>query len=535
MRFGARIGYHGNRSRLIAPNLPSALLNPAAVSAYLQSECTRGHMAGPYSQPPFPNIRCSGVGIVPKKSGGVRLIMHLSAPSGSSINDGIYPDEFSLHYVTVDDAIRCIFQHGPGALLSKVDMKHAFRLCPVSPDDWPLLGIFWEGSYYVDKVLPFGLRSSPFLFNRLADAVAWIAVNNYDIVDLLHYLDDFFHDQPPNSAAMLKFKTLLAVFDMLNIPLADGEDKVCPPSTSITFLGIELDTAAWELRLPAAKLAELRLALAAWLSKQMCTKRELLSLAGSLSFAAKVIPAGRTFCRRLFDSAATLPSLDAPVAVPSEAKLDILWWDACISQWNGRKPLIEPSWSTAEDIGLYTDASGRHGFGLVFGSKWSYGAWSPDQAEHTIEWKELYAVMLALCTWAHTLEDRRVLLYTDNEAICYIWRSGTSPNGAVMDLVRAGLLKAAQHNIVLLLRHIAGHCNDLADSLSRLQVRRFRTLNPTADAAPTPPAQSTLHQLMTQPWSSSVTAWQTAPARRTLQCSVPTNALLPYGRSRRTR
>ena len=169
MRHGARIGYSGARSAFVAPNLSSANADPSAVSDYLLTECARNHMAGPFTHPPFPNLRCSGVGLVPKKSGALRLIMHLSAPEGSSINDGIDSEQFSLHYVTVDDAVRLIHKHGPGATLSKVDMKHAFRICPVSPEDWPLLGIFWEGKYYVDKVLPFGLRSSPFLFNRLAD------------------------------------------------------------------------------------------------------------------------------------------------------------------------------------------------------------------------------------------------------------------------------------------------------------------------------------------------------------------------------
>ena len=126
MHFGARIGYNGDRSRLIAPNLHSALNNPSAVSAYLAKECSLNHIAGPYSYPPFDNIRCSGVGIVPKKSGDMRLIMHLSVPRGSSINDSISSQDFSLHYVTVDDAIKLIHKHGRGALLSKVDMKHAF-------------------------------------------------------------------------------------------------------------------------------------------------------------------------------------------------------------------------------------------------------------------------------------------------------------------------------------------------------------------------------------------------------------------------
>ena len=77
----------------------------------------------------------------------------------------------SLHYVTVDNAISLITQHGPGAYLAKVDVKSAFRTCPVRREDWSLLGIEWDGKYYFERVLPFGLRSSPFIFNTVADAL----------------------------------------------------------------------------------------------------------------------------------------------------------------------------------------------------------------------------------------------------------------------------------------------------------------------------------------------------------------------------
>ena len=50
----------------------------------------------------------SGVGVVPKKSGKLRLIHHLSSPSGRSVNDGIPKADFSLHYVTIDNAISAI-------------------------------------------------------------------------------------------------------------------------------------------------------------------------------------------------------------------------------------------------------------------------------------------------------------------------------------------------------------------------------------------------------------------------------------------
>ena len=60
---------------------------------------------------------------------------------------------------------------GPGSFMAKTDLKLAFCLIPIHPDDWHLLGIYWQKQYYVDLYLPFGLRSAPFLFNQLSDAL----------------------------------------------------------------------------------------------------------------------------------------------------------------------------------------------------------------------------------------------------------------------------------------------------------------------------------------------------------------------------
>ena len=76
--------------------------------------------------------------------------------------------------------------------MAKTDLKSAFRLIPIHPDDWNLLGIYWQSQYYVDMYLPFGLRSAPFLFNQLSDGLEWILKNNYGIQHVIHILDDFF-------------------------------------------------------------------------------------------------------------------------------------------------------------------------------------------------------------------------------------------------------------------------------------------------------------------------------------------------------
>ena len=72
------------------------------------------------------------------------MIMHLSAPAGISVNDGIDKEEFSLAYTTVDNVAALVACHGKGALMSKVDLSSAFRLIPIRPQDRPLLGCVWQ-------------------------------------------------------------------------------------------------------------------------------------------------------------------------------------------------------------------------------------------------------------------------------------------------------------------------------------------------------------------------------------------------------
>ena len=148
-----------------------------------------GRVLGPFVKIPIASFRSSGLGAIPKKNGKWRMILHLSAPYGGSVNDGIHEEQFPVHYATVDDAVDLISRFGTGAILAKIDLKAAFRMVSIHPDDWDLLGMQWQGSFYMylDTCLPFGLRSAPFLFNQFAEVLHWILHNNYQ-VDAVHFL-----------------------------------------------------------------------------------------------------------------------------------------------------------------------------------------------------------------------------------------------------------------------------------------------------------------------------------------------------------
>ena len=145
-----------------ANNLVSAYQHPTIIDATLEKECQLGRILGPFQHPPLSNFRTSKLGLVPKHDGRWRIIYHLSAPPHTSINDFIDPNNYSLSYCTIDDAYDYINQMGSSTLLSKIDLQDAFRLIPVHPSQWNLLGICWKTRFYVDTCLPFGLRSAPY-------------------------------------------------------------------------------------------------------------------------------------------------------------------------------------------------------------------------------------------------------------------------------------------------------------------------------------------------------------------------------------
>ena len=132
-----QLHFDGSRCSQDAPNLLSAMQNPAAVNAKLSKELDAHRLAGPFSSPPFPVFCVSPLGLAPKESEGeFRLIHHHSYPRGSSLNDGISVDYTSVSYATVEDAIGLIKSVGQNCFLAKTDVKNAFRLIPIRPADY---------------------------------------------------------------------------------------------------------------------------------------------------------------------------------------------------------------------------------------------------------------------------------------------------------------------------------------------------------------------------------------------------------------
>ena len=247
--------------------------------------------------------------------------MDMSCLEGGSVNHGISESLCSLTYVGIRDAVRGIVERGRGTLMAKVDVKSAYRNVPVHPEDRWLMGMVWRDALFVDTALPFGLCSTPKIFTAVADAVEWIG-RQEGVWFIIHYLDDFLVlGEPGSEECGTAVQKLLGVFERLGNPVA--VDKLEGPSTSLVFLGFELDTVASEVRLPRQKLEELQELIRQWRGRKSGTRKELESLVGKLAHAAQVVLPGKTFMRRLFEFLTATRSVKGKVRLNSNVTSDL--------------------------------------------------------------------------------------------------------------------------------------------------------------------------------------------------------------------
>ena len=488
---GFKLMYSGIRQYRDCQNLKSAVERPEILQEKIDKEISQGRVAGPFKHLPMPNLQISPLGLVPKKDGDFRLIHHLSYPQDQSINSGIEDKHCTVHYSSIDDAVRLVNGLGPGSFLAKSDLKSAFRLLPIHPSDFELLGFMVGNNYYFDKCLPFGSSISCALFEKFATFLEWLVKKHSKNFAVMHYLDDFlFIGRATSTNCQHSLNCFRALCATLGVPIA--EDKTVGPTKCLTFLGIELDTEAMVLRLPEEKIVELKSLIKTILQKPKVTLRELQSLIGSLNFACRAISPGRAFSRRLINATCHVSKPNHRIRVNCEMKQDLLVWLEFLDHYNGITAMQDQNWQSNEQLEFYTDSAGGRGkgFGIYFQGEWAHAQWPIQWIEEgllsDITYLELFPVLVALMIWGDRLRNQRILFHIDNQAVVTIMNKKSSKSPRVMHLLRKLVLLTLKYNILIRGKHIFGRTNLIADAISRSQWVTFRTLAPQANHLPVP-------------------------------------------------
>ena len=469
LEFGWPIGY----TSLATPasthaNHGSAVAAPEVVQAYLDKEQNLGSLCGPFNTNPLTkDLVISPMQIVYSRSGKSRVVVDLSFPVGSSVNDGIpkdtYLDEpFTLRLPGTDAFVDIIRALGAGCWLFKKDLSRAYRQLRIDLRDYHLLGLLHHNNLYFDIAPPFGLRSAAMMCQRTTSAVTYMFQSmGYHCTN---YIDDFGGADSAENAQSA-FRALGDLFSTLGLEWSP--DKDCEPSQSMVFLGILFNSVDMTMSVTTDRLTELLSRCQSLLDSSVVCRRDLQSLLGVMAFVTACVRPARIFMSSLLNTLRAHSSSRLCSLTP-ENKSDLRWWCHFVPSYNGVSLIKTAPW-IHDSLSFSTDACGSGAGGYFNGEFFHTPFPHPIMLlyGHDINILELLTIMVALKLWGTALHSQRVIISCDNENSVFALNSGRSRTPGMQRCLREIWFLSAVFDFEIRADHVLGVSNAIADHLSR--------------------------------------------------------------------
>ena len=261
--------------------------------------------------------------------------MDLSWPPNFSVNAGVKRDIYlntiySLHYPSIDNITDSLVKLGPAAQLFKIDISRAFRHLRVDPADIDLLGFQVDQHHYIDVSTPFGFHHGTLFCQRCSDAIRYI-MTSHGHTGLFNYIDDLIYTSLP-SEIQNSYHFLLNLLQDLGLDISTK--KLVSPATSVTCLGILVDSVNRTISIPQEKLQEIVKTCKKWAGKTYCSKTDLQSLLGLLLYITKCIKPARFFLNIMLQLLRDNNNV-RKILLTEDFFLDLGWFDAFPEHYNG--------------------------------------------------------------------------------------------------------------------------------------------------------------------------------------------------------
>jgi hypothetical protein len=351
---------------------------------------------------------------------------------------------------------------------SRCDLASCFRQFPLRRADWWALGLQHNGRVFGHRVVIWGSRSAAHIAAMISNAVADV-IRQRGVAPFT-YIDDFIFigtvEEVERSIAI--FREVIA-----QLGLVENVDKFVSPSTSIVALGVQLDLVNGTIGVTPKRRESLRRVIESMVQSTSATVREAeaRSLIGKLTFIAAVIPWSRPRLFILWRWLASLPSTSDTLVVHPEPRYALSWFLARLVE--DRLSIDLMAWRRLEKpvpivTGVATDASDLGFGGYCLASRcFIRGQWNESELQRSINYRELFTIVMAVAAFATSLSGRIVRIDCDNmAAVCAVSHGGAN-NDSLRVLV--SMLCVLQEHIrsMVFVTHLAGCRNGLADALSR--------------------------------------------------------------------
>ena len=483
-RNGFSIGYTDNENvQLKSHNLKfRGVGNKIELWNKVMKEVKLKRYTGPFNEIPFENYIQSPISLVPKDGGkDTRLIFHLSHPRGRglSVNENTDKKLCSVKYPSFDEAIELCIKAGKFCKLAKSDMTSAFRHLGLKPAHFRYLVMKAESPidgktyYFIDKCLPFGASISCAHFQSFSDAIAHIVSYKTD-KDLINYLDNFLFISLIKALCNGQVRVFLEICEKIRFPVS--MHKTFWGTTTLTFLGLLINTIRQIVCVPQEKVIRALDLITKILSRKKITLKQLQKICGFLNFLCRAVIPGRAFTRRLYMYTANCAGkLKAHhhIKVNSEMKKDLrVWQEFLLHPTAYARPFMDFSkyWH-ADEVQMYSDVAKKAslGFGVICGNSWSFGIWGEciQKLDLSMEFLELFAVLVVVLNWVHRYRNRRIILFCDNQSVVAMVNSTTSSCKNCLALLRRLVLHCMTQNVRVFAKYINTKVNVDADLISR--------------------------------------------------------------------
>jgi hypothetical protein len=392
---------------------------------------------------------------VPKKTGGFRPVIDLSR-----LNKFLIIPRFKMETTrSLSKAIRI------GDWAISLDLSDAYLHVPIHPDHRRYLRFCHEGKVYEFLCLPFGLSTAPWLFTRIVTTLA--AVAHKKGMNLHTYLDDWLLRNQEKRSLSLQRDALISLTQHCGF-LINFKKSSLEPTQDFVFIGVRFRTDLGIMLPPDKRIIDILDRTSSMKVATSVTARQFLSFLGLLNSAADQIPLGRLHMRplQLF-----LLTQWKPVSRDLLHKI-VLQHDLLQEVWNfwtDRSRLQEgvSLEQKTPDFTIETDASVQ-GWGAHLQGDQISGSWTSVQRLQHINVLEMLAMEEALFHWLPRFRGHVVQVLTDNSTVMYyIIKQGGTKSLSLCTLAWRILRWCKNNNISLVVKHIPGKRNVIADSLSR--------------------------------------------------------------------
>ena len=506
IEFGRPMGYTGDRLLQRDCRNPAAHeVNQPQLRNIRSAEFEQGWRAGPFPcvtdapQPMF-NLMCHPTKAVFKRfSPKIRQVVNISHPHDeSAVNRNILRTS-RLKNSSFEQAASVAARLGAGTLMWKMDVTSAYKLIAALPQDWHLTGeLEWIGGvkhYSFSTTTCFGSSSSADTFHDLGCAAEFIIRLSVANVVICRYADDFIVFIPPlptgpdHAHAAATRDRIICVCEALGLPIAKFEG----PSSRLVFLGTGIDTDSMRVFVPEQRLAFVLGLLRDWRTKRSAKVRDILSLAGQLSFLTRVVRWGSPHIAQLFALGHAGRSLGAHVTLPQSLGISLQWWiDALTaSPWSSLLAFV-PFVHTAvvetdasmDGIGAFCPTSSHWFSHRLTGAELASAMRAKSRAMGELE---LRAIAMAVATFAESLSGSALLCITDNAEADLAINRRSSKMPKIRHLINFIGIISHQHHIRVQSRLVKRDDNWRADLLSKHQVDAFLARTPGAALYATTP------------------------------------------------